>query len=126
MRVNVTIAITAGTPQNLAVAAGLLATAALSTTNGILANRIDAQMAEGTAAFGYYMDLANFAAGTQANKATAGHVSQQLLPASATSPGATFTDGPTGISMGTPRDVTKIWLDTNVNASVIVSFDLRL
>jgi hypothetical protein len=126
MRANATISITAGTPQNLATMLGLLPGAPGATQIPILANRVDAQMAEGTASFGYYMDLANFAAGTVANKATAGHVTQQLQPSTATAPGVPFVDAPAGVGVGAARDIAKIWLDVSVTASVVVSADLRV
>lgn len=126
MRINAVLTITAGTPQNLAQALGLIPAAPTATTNPILANRIDVQMAAANTALGSYMDLANFIAGTVANKATAGHVSQQLAPGTASVPGATFTDQPAGVSFGAARDLTKIWIDQSVTGgTVIVSVDLR-
>lgn len=130
MRVNLTISnITAGTPVNLAVALGMAANnAALAKANPILANRIDVQMGFGaTVGVGYYMDLSALAAGTVANSATSGHLTQELAPGTASAPGAVFTDGSFGVSMGAARDLTKIWIDVaTTNAPVIVSVDLRL
>jgi hypothetical protein len=129
MRINALISnITSGTPVNLAVALGLVANnAALAAANPILGNRIDVQMGFGaTVGVGYYMDLANFAAGTVANKATAGHLTQQLAPGTATVPGATWTDAAAGIGFGAPRDITRIWIDVATsNSPVVVSVDLR-
>lgn len=130
MRINTILStITSGTPLNLAVALGLVPNnAALATANPILANRVDVQMGFGsTVGVGYYMDLSAFAAGTVANKATAGHLAQQLAPGTASTPGATFTDAPAGVSMGAARDLTKIWIDVaTTNSPVIVSVDLKI
>ena len=125
MRVNAKPTITAGTPQCVATLLGCLPAAPTATTQPILANRVDAQMAEGTAAFGYYMDLANFAAGTVAATGTAGHVTAQLQPSTTTVPGLPFTDASAGIGFGGARDITKIWIDVSATAPVIVSVDLR-
>jgi hypothetical protein len=110
------------------VALGLLPSAPTAATNPIWANRIDVQMGfGGTVGVGYYMDLANLAVGTTANKATAGHLTQQLAPGTANVPGATFTDAPAGVAMGAARDVTKIWVDlATTNVPVIVSVDLKV
>jgi hypothetical protein len=73
------------------------------------------------------MDLAGFVPGTVANKATAGHLTQQLAPGTASVPGATFTDMSGGIQSGAPRDLTRIWIDVaTTNAPVIVSVDLKV
>ena len=129
MRINASLRVTAGTPQNLAVALGMVANdAALATANPILANRIDAQMAIGaTVSVGYYMDLAKFAAGTVASTATAGHVTAQLAAGTATVPGTPFSDAPAGLQMGAARDINKIWVDVGTtNTVMIVSVDLKV
>lgn len=125
MRVNASPSITAGTPQCLATALGCLPAAPTANTQPIWANRINEQMAEGTAAYGYHMDLANFAAGTVANKATAGHVTAQIQPATTTAPGLPFTDGAPAPGLGGALDITKIWIDVSATATVILSVDLR-
>jgi len=111
----------------LAVALGLLPSAPGANQRPIEAVRVDVQMGfGGTVGVGYYMDLANFAPGTVANKATAGHLTQQLQAGSATVPGLTFTDVAVGIGLGGGRDLTRIWLDVaTTNSPVLVSVDLR-
>lgn len=128
MRINVVLTVTAGTPQCLATALGCLAAAPTACTQPILANRIDVQMGVAAAvnAYGSYMDLANFPAGTVASKTTAGHVTAQLAPSTTTAPGALFTDAPAGIGFGGARDITKVWLDQSATGgTIIVSVDLR-
>jgi hypothetical protein len=128
MRVNKTLTITAGTPQNLAVALGMVASAAaLATANPILANRIDAQMGAGSTGWAYYMDLAALAPGTVASTANAAHVTQQLPVITASMPGLPFTDASAGIGYGGARDITRIWFDvSHTGDTVITSVDLRV
>ena len=128
MRVNAVLTITAGTPINLAVALGIAPNgAALAAMKPIPVNRWFAQMLTGGPGLGYVMDLENFAAGTQANAATQGHLIAQLAPASAQAPGGSYGDGIAGIPGGGPADLTKLWIDGNhTGDTMAISVSLRV
>jgi hypothetical protein len=127
MRINATLTITAGTPINLAVALGVVASAAaLATANPIMVNRHFIQMLAGGAGLGYVMDLDAFAVGTQANAATNGHLTAELYPASGQLPGGTYGDGATVLGGGL-ADLTKLWIDgSHTGDPVVVSVNLRI
>jgi hypothetical protein len=127
MRINVTITITAGTPINLAVAMGLVPSAAvLATTGPIPANRLLIQMLHGGSGLGYVMDMSAFIAGTVPNHSTSGHLTMELGAASPTAPGQAYGDAVAGMPAGGAIDVTRIWVDGPNSADTLVATaDLR-
>lgn len=120
-RQNLKVTITAGTPINLGK---------LVNPNGenVFADRLFIQMAKAGTGLGEVIDMDAFPIGTApaAHGATAGQLTAQLAPATATAPGGSYSDTMSPKD-GTGINLATMWLDGSVNGDVVnVSFNRRV
>lgn len=124
-RYNLLITVTAGTPIQV--------TAGLACPNcPLLVDRTLIQMVHGGTGIGYVMDLSQYfisgslPASVTPNHATAGQLTAELAPASATAPGGSYSDSVTGSPGGGAIDLSHIWLDgSHTGDTIIVTYKLR-
>lgn len=111
-RVNKEFTIVAGTPRNVATEV----TTAVITDIPYLVTRIFIQMKTAGTGLGYVM--ADVPRGTVGSQSNTKHKTAELAPATATAPGASYSDtDPGGI------DISLMWIDGSVSGDkVIISY----
>lgn len=124
MRINTKITLTSGTPINIAVALGLMTSAQLGKIGPIYADRLLIQMAEGGTKTGYVLCL-DYNPTATPSVATVAQVCAQLLAATVTDPGGSYSDTMFARDGG-GIILNNMWVDGDANDPVLVSANVRM